>query len=159
MTTPNDDIWTFDEALAVVSGIDGAVAVVASAETGAPEAAWGDVFVFDADSDDRRFPFATIVTKDAPGFDTVSGLDREGVYRLNIGVGRDVFQELLGYDPADHARFREEHDFAEPDRMLPHPTYAAQAWVSAVTPGPRTGELVQRLLVAALDRHRRRGGH
>lgn len=158
MTTPPDDTWTFEEALAVVSGVDGAVAVVASADTGAPEGAWGDVFVFDADSDDRRFPFSTIVTQDVPGFDTASRLDRDGVYRLNIGVGRDVFRELLGFDPAEHARHRDEYDFAEADRILPHPAYAAQSWVSVVTPGPRTGELVQRLLVAALDRHRRRGG-
>jgi hypothetical protein len=37
------------------------------------------------------------VTQDYDGFDTGSNLNRPGVFRLNIAVGRDRFEELLGY--------------------------------------------------------------
>ena len=68
----------------------GVVAHVASARTGAPEIAWGDSFFF-YDPDDlesaRRFPFATIVTKDYGEFDKASDLNRPGVFRLNFRSG------------------------------------------------------------------------
>src|SRR4029077_2765574 len=47
---------------------DGVDVVVASQENGAPEIAWGDsFFIYDPERnlpDTKRFPFATIVTKD-----------------------------------------------------------------------------------------------
>ena len=93
---------TRDEIIAFVIGLPGAVEVTASEEHGAPEVAWGDSFFFyDPDgAADRRMPFATIVTKDYDGFDMASQLDRPGVFRVNIGVGRAAFEELIGYPPA-----------------------------------------------------------
>lgn len=72
------------------AGVD---VVVASKEIGAPEIAWGDTFfIYDPDrnlDDARRFPYATIVTKDYGEFDNASNLDRPGVFRLNIGVCKE----------------------------------------------------------------------
>ncbi|WP_345349380.1 DUF6194 family protein [Rhodococcus olei] len=158
MTGQHSKALTFDETRALAATLAGVAVVTASAETGAPEAAWGDVFVFDAGTDDRRFPFATIVTRDQPGFDTASDLDRPGVFRLNVHVGRDRFRDLIGYGPAEHAPHQGDHDYREPDRLLPHPVYAAQSWVSIVNPGPRCTELARDLLAGALDRERRRRG-
>jgi Family of unknown function (DUF6194) len=42
----------------------------------------------------RRLPFATIVTRDA--YERVSNLDRPGVFRLNIGVGRETYRSMFG---------------------------------------------------------------
>ena len=79
------------------SGVD---VLVASRENGAPEVAWGDTFFsYDPGRDlpaDRRFPFATIVTKDYGEFDSASDLNREGVFRLNVGVGKETFAALFG---------------------------------------------------------------
>ena len=84
---------TEDEIIQFAEGLPGVDVLTASEATGAPEIAWGDsFFYFDPDRDipgDRRFPFATIVTKDYPGFDEASNVDREGVFRLNASVGRD----------------------------------------------------------------------
>lgn len=128
----------------------------ASEENGAPEIAWGDSFFFyDPDDDtpaDRRLPFATIVTKDYDGFDTRSELNRPGVFRLNIAVGRRRFEELVGYPPAGHAEHRSGFDYTALDRLLPHPVYAAQAWVSVLNPGDRTGEQARSLLTEAHTR-------
>ena len=66
------------EAVAAIAALPGVVAMTASRETGAPEVAWGDTFFFhDPEGDgDRRFPFVTLVTKDYPGFDEASELNR-----------------------------------------------------------------------------------
>jgi hypothetical protein len=156
---------TETEIIAFVSGLESVVAMTASAENGAPEVAWGDsFFYFDPDQDpaNQRLPFATLVVSDYPGFDTESRLDREGIFRLNIAVGRAAYERLLGHSPAANEEHHTEYDYTELDVLLPHPIYASQGWVSILNPGPRTAERAQRLLVEAHDlargRWRRRQG-
>jgi hypothetical protein len=153
---------TEDEVLAVVRGLPGVTVVTASAATSAPEVAWGDSFIFydspetDPETADRRFPFATVVVKDYPGFDEASHLDRYGVFRVNINVGKRRFTELVGYPPAQHDDRRADTDYAAFDTVLPHPAYGQQAWVSVVCPSRHTGELVRTLLHEARERAARR---
>ena len=86
-----------EDIFSTFSGVD---VVFASAENGAPEIAWGDTFfIYDPNrdfEDTRRFPFATIVTKDYGDFDNASNLDRHGLFRLNIGVSKKTFAHLFG---------------------------------------------------------------
>ncbi|MEW2546894.1 DUF6194 family protein [Streptomyces sp. NPDC047002] len=149
---------TEDEIIRYVRSLPGAVALTAGEETGAPEAAWGDSFFFhDPDGDTpqaRRFPFATLVTHDYAGFDTASRLDRPGAFRLNIAVGRELFTELLGQGP--EAAPATAPDYTAPDRLLPHPVYAAQGWIAVVNPAGSTAARVPGLLAAAHDRARAR---
>ncbi|HVV21689.1 MAG TPA: DUF6194 family protein [Pseudonocardiaceae bacterium] len=128
--------------IAFVSDLPGAHVVTASEANGAPEVAWGDSFCY-ANPDDQRMPFATIVTHDYAGFDTTSNLNRPNVFRLNIAVGRQVLDELVGYPPADDV------DYTALDRLLPHPVYAKQGWISILNPGPATEEQARALLVDA----------
>lgn len=100
----------------------------------------------------RRFPFATIVTKDYAGFDEASRLDRPGVFRLNIGVSRDTFQALFGQPPGDETATNPALDFAALDRLLPHPAYASQSWVCVLNPGSETFDAVKPLLTEAYSR-------
>jgi hypothetical protein len=143
-----------------VAGLPGVVAVTASRANGAPEVAWGDSFFFyDPESDippERRFPFATIVTKDYAGFDTLSHLNRPGVFRLNIAVGRHRFEDVIGYPPAEHAEHQLQFDYTALDLLLPHPVYAVQAWVSILNPGEGTGEQARSLLIEAHTRATKR---
>jgi hypothetical protein len=154
------EAMTSDEIIAFVTGLPGVVAVTADEAGGAPEVAWGDsFFYYDPDGTaDRRMPFATIVTKDYDGFDTASDLDRPNVFRLNIGVGRTRFEELIGYPPAAHAGRSEALDYTVTDELIPHPAYATQAWVAILNPGEATGELARSLLTEAHARaaHRHR---
>lgn len=120
--------------------------VVASEATGAPEESWGDTFLFynpAGESPDRRLPFATIVTQDYDGFDTVSDLSRPGVFRVNMWIGRDRLQSLLG------GREANVYDFTALNTLLPHPVYAPQGWVSILNPGPEATELTKSLLTEA----------
>ncbi len=145
---------TETEIIDFVSSLDDVVAITASAESGAPESAWGDSFIFydpEGSEANRRFPFATLVCSNYPGFDTESQLDRDEVFRLNIAVGRAPYERLLGHSPVEHGQHTDSYDYAEFDVLLPHPIYAGQGWVSIVNPGPRTTELAKLLLVEALD--------
>src|SRR4051794_12492596 len=51
----------------------------------------------------RRFPFATIVTKDYGEFDEASNLNRPGVFRLNIGLSHDTYRSRFGPQPSRSA--------------------------------------------------------
>src|SRR5438034_31986 len=74
----------------IAGQFEGVDVAVGSREAGSPEVSWGDTFfIYDPNRDlegPRRFPFATIVTKDYGEFDDLSDLDRPGIFRLNIGV-------------------------------------------------------------------------
>ena len=154
---------TENDIIEFMAGLPGVVAFTAGEDNGAPQAAWGDSFFF-YDPDDvpsnRKMPFATIVTKDYEGFDTASDLNRAGVFRLNIAVGRAVFEELLGYPPAAHDGRHEGVDYRVLDGILPHPVYAAQSWICVLNPGDATASHVRTLLTDAHTRAvaRRRPG-
>jgi hypothetical protein len=95
---------------------------------------------------ERHFPnFATVVTTDEHDEGAPSDLARPGVFRLNIGVGRATFERLVGsMDEVDYAAF---------DRILPHPVYAKQLWISILNPSDATfRDVVVPLLTEAHDR-------
>ena len=112
----------------------------------------GDTFFFydpDRDLDPaRRFPFATIVTKDYGDFDASSNLNRPGVFRLNIGVSPQTFRSLFG-QPGPSGSDPPSHDFAALDQLLPHPVYAPQSWVSVLNPTDETFQRLRPLLTEA----------
>ena len=97
----------------------------------------------------RRMPFATIVVKDYGEYDNQSQLDRPGVYRLNIGVGRDAFRQLFGYAPGEEPPAGTTYDYAALDRLMPHPLYAPQSFVCVLNPRAATFEAVKPLLATA----------
>ncbi len=111
----------------------------------------GDTFFFHDPRRDldpaRRMPFATIVAKDYPGFDESSRLDRLGVFRLNVGLKRDTFRALFGDPAGDGAATG--HDHAALDRLMPHPVYGDQWWVSVLNPSPATFAAIRPLLADA----------
>jgi Family of unknown function (DUF6194) len=87
----------------------------------------GSFFSLDAE---KHWPnFATIVWTDE--FDESSeALRRPGAFRLNIGVSRATFERLIGSD--------NEPDYTALDRILPHPVYARQLWLSILNPSDAT---------------------
>ena len=104
--------------------------------------------------DESHWPnFATIVTTDEHDEGTPSQLSRPGVFRLNIGVGRETYERHVGplTDP----------DYAALDRVLSHPVCAKQRWIAILNPGRQTwDEIVKPLIAEAhqrLAKSRRRG--
>jgi hypothetical protein len=136
----------------IATTFDGVDVVIGSEELGTPEVAWGDTFfIYDPDRSlegARQFPFATIVTRDYGDFDNASNLDRPGVFRLNVGVGRETYDSLFDPDV--------EHDFTALDRLMPHPVYGGNHWVSVLNPSDATFGTLLPLLREAYDRAVRR---
>ena len=81
--------------------------------------------------DEKHWPnYATIVTTDEHDEGAPSDLARPGAFRLNIGVGRETFERLVGTMEAP--------DYAAFDQLLPHPVYAKQLWISILNPTEAT---------------------
>lgn len=136
------------------AGVD----VVKPETSGGPEIAWGDTFfIYDPHRNletHRRFPFATIVTKDYGDFDRASNLNRPGVFRLNIGVSKETYRSLFGRQaapPAAAGMADTGHDFTVLDQLLPHPVYAPQSWVCVLNPSAATFQEIRPLLTEAYD--------
>lgn len=136
-------------------GANDAVRIQIAADgDGSPEIAWGDTFfyVLDKNGEPRKMPFATIVTKDYPGFDTESQLDRGGLWRLNIEVGKEKFERLFGFWPRALDEHRGKFDFAALDKVFPHPLYGAHGWASIINPTEPSRGTIVALLDFALNR-------
>lgn len=125
--------------------------LVASLEDVEREEAFGYTFFFVGD--DHRLPFVTLANSDHD-FDRVSNLDRDGVFRINIGVSRETFDAMV----AD--RGRGDVDYSVLDVFLPHPDYAAQNWLCILSPTGDNVVRTRRLIAEAHDiaaaRYRRR---
>ncbi|MGW5051275.1 DUF6194 family protein [Actinokineospora sp. NPDC004072] len=114
----------------------------------------GDSYlIYDPDGDvpyNRRFPFATVVTGDR--HDTASNLDREGAFRLNLGLTKDTFRSMFDLDA------RVDHTAA--DVLMPHPVYGGQHWICVVNPTRATLEqampLIREAHGFAVRKHRNR---
>ena len=104
---------------------------------------------------DHTLPFATLIGEDTE-YDRVSNLDRPGVYRLNIGVSRNTFEELFGTAKVD----TNSYDFTTLDTIMPHPEYAPQSFICVLSPSDETFQRLQPLLAEAyhlaVQRHTRR---
>jgi uncharacterized protein DUF6194 len=91
--------------------------------------------------------YATIVTTDEHDDGAPSRLsDRPGAFRLNIGVSRPTFERVArdAGEAPDHAGF---------GRLLPHPVYAKQLWISILNPThAEFDEIVLPLIAEAHDR-------
>ena len=102
-----------------------------------------NAWFFSLDPETHWPNYATLVTTNE--HDDASDLDRAGVFRLNLGVDRPTFERI--------AAAAADADFTAFDRLLPHPVYAKQLWISILNPTDATfSETVVPLLALAHDR-------
>ncbi len=95
---------------------------------------------------DRILPFATLISSDYD-HDRISDLDRPGVFRLNIGIGKQTFQSLFGDAKVDVNSY----DFTALDVIMPHPHYAQQYFICVLSPSEVTFERIRAFLAEAYD--------
>jgi len=105
--------------------------------------------------DDHRLPFVTIPDSDND-YDDVSYLNREDVFRLNIGVSKETFNNLI-VDLMD-----ESIDYSMLNIFLPHPQYSQQHFVCILNPIDDNAKITKQLIVEAhsiaTGRLQRKGG-
>ena len=103
---------------------------------------------------DHRLPFVTIADSDNE-YDKASNLDREGVYRLNIGVSPDTFERIAA------GQAERDIDYTALNEFLPHPQYSRQHFVCILNPSQDRAEMAIQLIAEAhglaAERARRKG--
>lgn len=92
--------------------------------------------------DDHRLPFVTIANTDAE-YDNASNLNRDGVFRINIGVSKETFTGLTSHFAEDNI------DYTALNTFLPHPDYAPQSWICILNPEGDNIEQTKRLIEEA----------
>ena len=95
---------------------------------------------------DHKLPFATLIASDQD-YDRVSNLDRPGVFRLNIGISKEMFESLFGKGQVDVISY----DFTALDVIMPHPEYAQYHFICVLSPSEATFERVRLLLAEAYN--------
>lgn len=116
-------------------------------------AAWGETSFFYNPNIKlpRGIYFATIKEKDGQN-DRASNLDRDGVYRLNIGISKLTYRSIFGQQPSRPQAggvVDTGHDFTALDQLIPHPVYGWMSWVSVLSPSAATFEASKPLLSEA----------
>ena len=115
-------------------------AFVAELENVQREENFGYSFFFVGD--DHRLSFVTIANSDNE-FDNVSNLNREGVFRVNIGVSKETFTNMIAKSSSEHV------DYSVLNVFLPHPDYAQQHFVCILNPSDENVETTKKLIVEA----------
>lgn len=107
-----------------------------------PDQNWGERGIFY--NPGRRLPkgiyLLTFKERDGAN-DRASQVDRPGIYRLNLGIGREAYRALFGAPPARPAAggvVSTGHDFRALDVLMPHPVYAWMAWIGVLNPSEAT---------------------
>jgi hypothetical protein len=92
--------------------------------------------------DDHRLPFVTIANSDND-YDSVSNLNREGIFRINIGVSKDTFDKLIPEYDAESV------DHSLLNTILPHPDYAKQNFICILNPSGENDDRTKALIEEA----------
>jgi hypothetical protein len=101
---------------------------------------YGYVFFFVGD--DHRLSFVTIANSDSE-WDHVSDLNRDGVFRVNIGISKATFQDLIAKSDGKQV------DYSVLNTFLPHPEYAQQNFVCILNPSGENVKTTKELIAEA----------
>jgi hypothetical protein len=95
----------------------------------------------------------TFKEKDGPN-DKASQVNREGVFRLNLGICKDSFIQLFGSIPKRPAAGEivdTGHDFGKLDSITPHPVYGWMSWIAVLNPSAATFETLKPLIAEGVE--------
>jgi len=103
-----------------------------------PKSSWGETSLFY--NPGKVLPngvyFCTIKEKNGAN-DLASELDREGVFRLSIGLTKEAYQQQFGQKPKRPAKgciIDTGHNFTALDTLMPHPIYGWMSWAQILSP-------------------------
>ncbi len=102
------------------------------------KSSWGETALFF--NPDGKLPngvyFCTFKAQDGAN-DQSSGLGRDGVFRIAIGVSAKTYALYFGTKPARPLKggvVKTGHDFSALDTITPHPIYAWMNWIQILSP-------------------------
>lgn len=111
---------------------------------------WGEKGIFYNPNNvlKRGVYILTIKEKDGDN-DKGSKLDRENVYRVNLGIRKKTFIKLFNKVPKRPNAggiVDMNYDFTELDKIIPHPVYAWMGWIYVLNPTEKTFENLKRFI-------------
>ncbi len=121
-----------------------------------PLDAWGETsFFFNPTRALKRGTyFATLKFKDGDN-DKASQLERDGIFRLNMGLPYKTYEALFGERPSRPSKggvVEGDWDFTALDQLTPHPVYGWMGWVSVLNPSTHVFDECRPLLKAAFGK-------
>ena len=118
-----------------------------------PKSSWGETSLFY--NPGKILPhgvyFCTLKENNGEN-DKASELDREGVFRLSIGITKETYEKQFGSKPKRPPKggiVNTGHDFTVLDKLMPHPIYGWMSWVQVLSPSVSTFEALLPLIVEA----------
>jgi hypothetical protein len=119
-----------------------------------PKSSWGETSLFYNPGNllPNGVYFCTIKEKNGDN-DKASNLDREGVFRVAIGLLPQTYKKLFGQKPRRPSKggiISTEHDFTLLNKLMPHPIYAWMSWAQILSP---TKEEFEKILPYIKESH------
>ncbi|RRD38431.1 hypothetical protein EII29_10340 [Leptotrichia sp. OH3620_COT-345] len=116
---------------------------------------WGERGVFYNPNNKlkRGIYILTIKEKDGEN-DKSSDLNRENIYRVNLGIRKNTFKKMFGSIPKRPDKggiVNMNYDFSIIDRIVPHPVYAWMSWICILNPSEKTFEKLKPLIYEAYE--------
>ena len=128
--------------------------IVAEFDGVVPKSSWGETSLFY--NPGKALPngvyFCTIKEKNGDN-DKSSLLDREGVFRLSIGIGPSLYEAQFGTRPTRPAKgciIDTDDDFTALNTLMPHPIYGWMSWVQVLNPD---AQMLTKLLPLITEAH------
>ena len=90
----------------------------------------------------------TVKEKDGEN-DSSSNLNRDGIYRVNLGVRKQTFLNMYGNIPKRPPKggvVDAPSDFTATDIIMPHPVYGWMSWLCCLNPSNKTFEALKPLI-------------
>ncbi|MCI8404339.1 MAG: hypothetical protein HFE49_05500 [Clostridia bacterium] len=105
---------------------------------------WGEKGIFyNPDNLLKRGVYILTVKEKDGENDKSSNLNRDNVYRVNLGLRKETFKRMFGEIPKRPDKggiVNMKYDFTEINKIMPHPVYAWIAWICCLNPSELTFE-------------------
>lgn len=116
---------------------------------------WGEKGIFYNPGNKLKRGVYILTVKEKDGdHDKGSNLNRENIYRVNLGVRRDTFIKMFGHLPKRPSKgcvVDMDCDFSAINQILPHPVYAWMGWICSLSPSNDTFEILKPLIQEAYE--------
>ena len=116
---------------------------------------WGERCIFYNPEKKLKRGIYVLTIKERDGEnDSVSELNRDGVFRVNIGVRKSTFSKIFGDIPNRPSKGNVvdmKYNFTSLDCILPHPVYAWMGWISSLNPSIKTFEDLKPFIQESYD--------
>lgn len=116
---------------------------------------WGEkgIFYNPENKLKRGIYILTLKEKDGEN-DKGSALNRDGIYRVNLGIRKKTFLNMFTAVPKRPAKgcvVELDYDFTQTDKIIPHPVYAWMSWICVLNPSSETFEALKPLINEAYE--------